>query len=221
VGLIKPSKFNKAGAYFIELLIVVVGVSIAFQLSVWNDAHKSRETENHLLQNFIAENRLNRVDIDSTLANVLYNMEANPHLIELLKDPQPNMDSIRLNMSLLYSLVWPDITSTHLNSYLIFESGTSPLKEEMLALKSYYVSVGELTNIYVEQKQVKYFDYLSDAVDMTDGLRVYKKEKLFNVQFRNNLLVIYYYELSLINTLEKIIASQQKVEDLIEIQLHK
>jgi len=218
---IKNSKFKKAGAYLIELLIVVAGVSIAFQLNVWNDTRKSKEIEKHLLQSFIAENRLNQTEVDSTVAVLQYTMKINPILITLLQAPQPNLDSIRLNMAELYSISWPDITSTHLRNYLELESGTSDLREEMLALNTSYNSLRELTNMYIAQKQLKYFDYLSDAVDMTDGLKVIKKDKLFNVQFRNNLLIIYNYEIALKEAFDDIVNSQQKVSTLIDKQLGK
>jgi hypothetical protein len=221
MAFFKPSYLKKAGSYLMELIIVVVGVSIAFQLSVWNDDRKSAETENHLLQNFISENNLNKVEIDSTIKNIDYNIDANPYLIKLLQLQDPDMDSVRIIMARLYNISWPDITSTHLNNYLGYESGTSQLKEEMLVLKTLYVAVDELTGVYIQQKQGKYFDYLSDAVDMTDGLKVVNKEKLLNVKFRNNLLIIYFYEKSLQTTFEKIKVSQAKVTVLIDEQLGK
>ena len=204
-----------------ELLIVVVGVSIAFQLNVWNDERKSAETEKYLLQNFSSENQLNKIEIDTTLLNLNYTIEANPSLISKLKVQDPNMDSVRIIMGRLYTISWPDITSTHLNNYLGHESGTSLLKEEMLVLKTHYISVDELIDVYIQQKQEKYFDYLSDAVDMTDGLRVINKEKLLNVKFRNNLLIIYYYEKSLQATYAKIKVSQDKLMVLIDERLGK
>ena len=199
-----------------ELLIVVVGVSIAFQLSVWNDERKGREVENHLLQSFVTENRFNQAEIDSTISEMKYTLKVNPELIELLKSDKADIDSIRLIMGSLYTISWPDLTSTHLNNYLEFESAISPLKEEMLVLKTHYNSVEELLSVYIDQKQRKYFDYLSDVVDMTDGLKVINKEKLYDIKFRNNLLIIYSYERSLINTYEKIQLRQKKISELIE-----
>ena len=201
-----------------ELLIVVVGVSIAFQLSVWNDTRKSNEIENHLLQNFISENRLNQAEIDSTFLNMERTIKANPELIELLKKKRPDTDSIRLKLASLYNISWPDIASTHLNNYLEYESAISPLKEQMLVLKTQYLSIEELLNVYIEQKQLKYFDYLSDVVDMTDGLKLLNEEKLLEVKFRNNLLIIYSYEISLMETIKKIKVSQKKVTELIDEQ---
>jgi hypothetical protein len=221
MGIFKISKFKKAGSYLMELLIVVVGVSIAFQLSVWNDTRKSREVEKHLLQNFVTENRLNQAEIDTAIILMQSSMEANPALIELLKNPRSDMDSILLKMGRIYSTSWPDITSTHLDNYLGYSSASSPLKDEMLVLKTHYVSAKDLIDVYIVQKQQKYFDYLSDAVDITSGLEVVNKDKLFNIQFRNNLLMIYFYELALRETFDEIIISQKKVTELIEEQLEK
>ncbi len=204
-----------------ELLIVVVGVSIAFQLNVWNDTRKSREVEKHLLQNFVTENRLNQAEIDTAIILMQSSMEANPALIELLKNPRSDMDSILLKMGRIYSTSWPDITSTYLDNYLGYSSASSPLKDEMLVLKTHYVSAKDLIDVYIVQKQQKYFDYLSDAVDITSGLEVVNKDKLFNIQFRYNLLMIYFYELALRETFDEIIISQKKVTELIEKQLEK
>ena len=216
MALFESSIYKKAGSYLMELIIVIVGVSIAFQLSLWNDTRRSNEIENHLLQSFINENQLNQAEIDSTVSMMEYTLKANPELIEMLKDDKGDIDSIRLIMASLYSISWPDITSTHLNNYLQFESPISPLKEEMLVLKTHYKSVEELLNIYIDQKQQKYFDYLSDVVDMTDGLRLLNEEKLRDIQFRNNLLIIYFYETSLMNTYKKIQLSQKKITELID-----
>ena len=91
----------------------------------------------------------------------------------------------------------------------------------MLVLKTHYVSARDLIDVYIVQKQQKYFDYLSDAVDITGGLQVVNKDKLFNIQFRNNLLMIYFYEMALRETFEEIIISQKKVTELIEERLEK
>ena len=216
MAIFKFSKFKKAGSYLMELLIVVVGVSIAFQLNVWNDTRKSTEIEDLLLQNFITENRFNQSEIDSTVSRMEYTLKANPELIEMLKNDQADIDSIRLIMAGLYSISWPDLSSTHLNNYLEFESAISPLKEEMLVLKTHYISVEDLLDVYIDQKQRKYFDYLSDVLDMTDGLKLVNKEKLRDVKFRNNLLIIFFYEKSLLDTYEKIQLSQKKIAKLIE-----
>ena len=216
MALFKTSIYKKAGSYLMELFIVIVGVSIAFQLSLWNDTRRSNEIENHLLQSFVNENQLNQAEIDSTVSNIEYTLKANPKLIEMLKDDMADIDSIRLIMASLYSISWPEITSAHLNNYLEFESAISPLKEEMLVLKTHYNSVEELLNVYIDQKQQKYFDYLSDVVDMTDGLKLLNEEKLRDIQFRNNLLIIFIYETSLMNTYEKIQQSQKKITVLID-----
>ena len=216
MALFKTSIYKKAGSYLMELIIVIVGVSIAFQLSLWNDTRRSNEIENHLLQSFVNENQLNQAEIDSTVSNIEYTLKANPKLIEMLKDDMADIDSIRLIMASLYSISWPEITSAHLNNYLEFESAISPLKEEMLVLKTHYNSVEELLNVYIDQKQQKYFDYLSDVVDMTDGLKLLNEEKLRDIQFRNNLLIIFIYETSLMNTYEKIQLSQKKITVLID-----
>ena len=216
MALFKTSIYKKAGSYLMELIIVIVGVSIAFQLSLWNDTRRSNEIENHLLQSFVNENQLNQAEIDSTVSNIEYTLKANPKLIEMLKDDMADIDSIRLIIASLYSISWPEITSAHLNNYLEFESAISPLKEEMLVLKTHYNSVEELLNVYIDQKQQKYFDYLSDVVDMTDGLKLLNEEKLRDIQFRNNLLIIFIYETSLMNTYEKIQLSQKKITVLID-----
>jgi hypothetical protein len=113
-------------------------------------------------------------------------------------------------MARLYSISWPDITSTHLDNYLDFSSVNAELKDEMLVLKTQYVSLNGLIDIYRVQKQQKYFDYLSDVVDISNELEIVNSNKLFHVQFKNNLIVIYYYEEALREIYEKITVRQKK-----------
>ncbi len=197
-----------------ELLIVVVGVSIAFQLNVWNDSRKKHAAEGQILQNFIVENTLNQVD-SLILEGVI---EKNSLLIELLSSEESEADSIRLILADLYSLSWADLATTHLDNYLEFESETSPLNEEMLLLKTNYSSTEHLIEMYLAQKQEKYSDYLSDVVDISNGLAVVDREKLYNVQFRNNLVILYFYEKTLLESYRKIAESQKKTSKLIEEQ---
>jgi hypothetical protein len=216
VGELNSNILKKAASYFMELIIVVVGVSIAFQLNVWNDTRKNSELEDILLENFEAENFLNQIELDSTLLEMKQAQVVSQGLIKLLLAPEPAMDSIRIKMADLYRISWPDLTNTHLANFLEHESAISPLKEEMLLLNTLYSSANDLIKVYIEQKQEKYFDYLSEAVDMVDGLKVIKVDKLFDVRFRNNLVMIYSYEVSLIQTYEKILISQKRVKELID-----
>ncbi len=197
--------------YLGELFIVVIGISIAFQLNVWNDSRKNRQLEKDLLQSFMIENQLNQVEIDSSLIRVQQAIESNLKLIEMLKSKKPNRDSIRLQLSILYQISWPDLTTTHLENFLNFNSSNTQLREEMLVLKTGYAGHKDLIKTYIEQKQLKYFDFLSDAVDMTSMLEIVDEDKVFSIQLRNNIMVISAYEVSLQEIYNRIASSQRKI----------
>jgi len=204
--------------YLGELFIVVIGISIAFQLNVWNDSRKNRQLEKDLLQSFMIENQLNQEEIDSSLIRVQQAIESNLKLIEVLKSKKPNRDSIRLQLSILYQISWPELTTTHLENFLIFNSTNTQLREEMLVLKTGYDGQKELIKTYIEQKQLKYFDFLSDAVDMTSMLEIVDEDKLFSVQLRNNIMVISAYEVSLKEIYNRIASSQRKIVLLVDAE---
>jgi hypothetical protein len=219
MSFINQPILKKATSYFIELLIVVVGVSIAFQLSVWKEDRKNDEIEKNLLQNFLTENILNQNEFDSMIFSIRETIGATSTLIELLKDSQGEEDSIRENLAILYQIVYPDITTTHLDNYLDYTTANSQLKEEMLVLKTNYESVRELGKFYGNLKQQKYFDFLSDVIDLTGGLVIVNKKKLFSVKFRNNLFLVLAYEQSMEGTFSKILVGQKKVTELISDRL--
>ena len=205
--------------YIAELIIVVVGVSIAFQLNVWNDTRKNKELEHQLLQNFVPENTSNQAELDSSLTNLKATLTAELELLDMLNNSGTSIDSIRIKMSVLYTISWSDFSTTHLENYLNFTSVPTPLTEEMLTLHGLTSSVRDLIKSYVEQKQQKYFDFLSDAVDMTSGLTVVNEDKLRSVQFRNNVMIISAYEDALIKTYHKMDSSQQSVMRLVTEEL--
>lgn len=217
--LFKLSKLKKFSSYFIELIIVVLGVSIAFQLNVWNDSRKTKKVEDQLLDNFYAENNYNIRDSDSSAFYKRANVETGLALIEILKKPDPSLDSARIYMGQLYEISWPNFTTTHLENYLDFTTGSTPLREEMLNLMARVEAIRELGQKYIDLKQEKYFDYLSDAVDMNDNLIIVRKDKVLSIEFTNNLMLIVAYEQSMADVLDDIEQSQQKLDSLIKTRM--
>ena len=207
------------GKYLGELLIVVIGISIAFQLNVWNDNRKSKQLKEDLLHNFKTENQSNHKEVNESLTKVQEAIDIDLKLIEMLKNSDTDMDSIRYTIAVLYNISWPEFTTTHLDNFLNFNEVNSPLREQMLALKTDYSSHALLINTYKDQKQKKYFDYLSDAVDMTSNLELVKPEKVMSVQFRNNIMIISAYEQSLEQIYGQISKSQIKIDSLLAIDL--
>ena len=115
----------------------------------------------------------------------------------------------------LYEISWPNFTTTHLENYLNYTTGSSALREEMLHLDNLCGAIHELGENYVDQKQTKFFDYLSNAVDMNDNLNIVDRKKLFSVQFKNNMIFIISYEESMAEVLDKIRGSQNSLDSLL------
>ena len=89
------SRLKKLSSYFIELIIVVLGVSIAFQLNVWNDNRKSRLIEEQLIQNFANENLFNQQESDSSLIYKRESIAAGLRFIDILNDEKTDVDSLK------------------------------------------------------------------------------------------------------------------------------
>lgn len=210
---------KSVGKYLGELLIVVIGITIAFQLNVWNDNSKSRQLKEDLLHSFKTENHLNNEEVIESLLKVHETIDVDLKLIEMLKNSDTEMDSIRYQIAVLYNISWPEFTTTHLENFLNFNEVNSPLREEMLVLKTHYDAHALLINTYKDQKQLKYFDYLSDALDMTANLKVVKPEKVLSVQFRNNIMIISAYEQSLEQVYNQISQKQIRIDSLMAVEL--
>jgi hypothetical protein len=139
-------------------------------------------------------------------------------LIEYLKVTETDPDSVRILLAELYEISWPRFTTTHLDNYLNFTTGSTPLREEMLNLKTRVQAIHDLSDNYILQKQAKYFDFLASAVDMNDNLNIVDEERIFSVEFRNNLMFIIAYEQSMAEVLERIDQSQLRLDSLILIR---
>ena len=216
--IFKFAKLKKFSSYFIELVIVVLGVSIAFQLNVWNDQRKTKKIEQQLIENFAAENAYNLDESDSSLIDKRTSIRTALNLIELLQNDLLKDDTLKLYLARLYEISWPNYTTTHLENYLNFTTGSTPVREEMLNLNTLVSTIHVLGENYAEQKQLKYFDYLSDAIDMTNNLTIVNRQKVKSVEFRNNLMFIVAYEQSMAQVLDEIEQSQFRLDSLINMK---
>lgn len=210
MALFKNKIFNKGGSYLIELIIVVLGVSIAFQLSVWNENRNNRRLENELLKDLAYENSINKLDCEEAKLALKKTNELTLELINILSNKNSSIDTIRIKLAALFSISWPDLSTTHLENYLEFKSNNSELKTDILRLKTQYIAFKDLNNQYIEIKKIEYFNFLSKVVDFSN-FAILDETRIRGVEFKNQLILIVSYESSILDLYYKILANQSKI----------
>lgn len=215
MALFKNIALKKAGSYLIELIIVVLGVSIAFQLSVWNESRNNRRLEIELLKDLAYENSINKSDFEDGRQTLKTTNDITLKLITSLSTDTTSIDTIRTQLAPLLNISWPDLSTTHLENYLQFKSNNSELKTDILRMKTQYTSFKDLNNQYIEIKKIEYFNFLSKVVDFSN-FTILDENKIRGVEFKNQLILLVSYEASILVLYDKISINQSIIGEKLD-----
>ena len=155
--LLGQSRFQRDLLYAIgEVLLVVVGILIAFQVDTWNEARKDRRTELEIIDNLRQEFLANQTELDSTLVVVAKNRNANLLLMEFFGKPPEALESVSLDSIMFFSLEYHRfIPSQNALSDLIQSGGLQLITNQALkdALYDWTRVMGLIDETYSGVKQ--------------------------------------------------------------------
>jgi hypothetical protein len=183
--------------YTMELLIVILGISIAFRFQVYNEGVIEERHEQSAIQKLYLENELNLAKFESLQA-YRFNMEQNTRiLLAILDSPfKANKDSLSNYIFDLQRISTPDFQEQSMDFYLSssLNESESELDEELIALRNLYNELGELTEHYWDKKTKYFFDYLKDEVDFANR-EIISTSKLSSLEFRNDIWSLFLDEI--------------------------
>ena len=85
-----------------EILLVVIGILIAFSIDNWNEARKDREKEQHILIQLKKEYQSNLVQIEEKISTREAMINASHQVLNYIDDPaRVNRDSLMARLALL------------------------------------------------------------------------------------------------------------------------
>lgn len=180
-----------------ELMIVILGISIAFQVQVIYEDNQNAKRELIALERFQSENELNLTEFESLMPYRI-NMEQNTRVLHMILDsPFANTpDSIANYVFTLQRISIPDLPTGAMDGYLNsnYDQRNPELEREMQSLKALYAELKELTSHYWEKKTAYFYNPIKSEVDFSKQ-RVLSTEKFTSLSFRNDLWSLFLDEI--------------------------
>ncbi len=204
--------------YTMELLIVILGITIAFQVQVLYERKVERRQEQSAIQKLYLENDLNLAEFESLQA-YRFTMEQNTRiLLAILDSPfNTNRDSLSNYIFDLHRISTPDLQEQSMDFYLNsnFTSNEPELAEELISLRTIYQELRDLTDHYWEKKSKYYFDHLKDEVDFSNR-RILSTNKLASMEFKNDIWSLFLDEIEQNRLYKEAYDRLIRVQDLTE-----
>ncbi len=207
--------------YTMELLIVILGITIAFQVQLYYEGNVEERLEESAIQKLYLENELNLSEFESLQAYRV-NMEQNTRiLLAILDSPfKNNVDSLSNYLFDLQRISTPDLQEQSMNFYLNsnFTINESALAEELISLRNLYQELKDLTDHYWEKKSKYFFDYLKDEVDFANR-QILSIQKLSSLEFRNDIWSLFLDEIEQNRLYKESYDMLIKVQELTDVAL--
>ncbi len=175
-------------AYVVELGIVITGVYIAYQLTVWNEKGKTYAASLVMLQNLYSENSINLRELGNLNTYRKEIVASTNHLLYVLNKNTPvSEDSLTEAVLAIQRMSTPIIVTNVLDEYLRNNSSTYPkLNIELYKLRGYYNDLQSISTIHWDKKEQSYYNYLNSSIDFTKQ-EVSDFRNIRSLSFKNNI----------------------------------
>ncbi|GAB5523308.1 MAG: hypothetical protein Roseis2KO_11800 [Roseivirga sp.] len=180
-------KFNWK-IYLMELVIVIVGITIAYQVNIYYEKGINRQLELTAIENLHKENQINLEEFKSLEAYRKRISSETRSVFQLLGKQDVVKDSLEAHLFYLVQTSTPDLQQEASNFYLNsnYSNANVQLKNELLTLKTYLQELLSVSNGYQQRKSQDFFGFLRDAVDFPKR-KVVNMDKLTSLEFKNIL----------------------------------
>lgn len=172
--------------YTMELFIVILGISIAYQLNIFNERRINRNLELNVIKNLEKEIQINITEFQSLSAYRERITRDSDRFLTLLKKSNIPKDSAEKYVFKLIQTSTPDLQQQATSSYINSNYGSSnvELKNELLALETYFQELLDLSEGYKDRKHQDYVIFLRTSVDFLER-KVLKMKTIESVEFKN------------------------------------
>lgn len=208
-------KFN-IRVYLMELIIVIVGITIAYQVNIYYEQGINEKLELTAIENLKKENEINLAEFKSLAPYRERISEETRALVGLLRKKTVSQDSVNAHLFYLIQTSTPDLQQEASNFYLNsnYSNANLNLKNELLTLKTYLQELLSISETYKNSKSQDFIAYLRDAVDFP-ARKVVNMEKIRSLEFKNILWNQGSDELELNRLYEQSVAQLEKVQTLV------
>ena len=173
--------------YVLELVIVILGISIAYQLNIVYENGNNNRLEITAIQNLKKEVEINIAEFESLADYREQITRDSRYVLQLLKsDRGISLDSANKYIFKLVRTSTPDLQQEAANFYLNsnYSDSNIELKNELLALKTFFQELLQLSEGYSRRKEDGFKKALWDSVDFSEH-RILSLSTINSVRFKN------------------------------------
>lgn len=216
-------------AYLIELVIVVLGITIAYQLNVYQQHSSEQKMKAALLENLRVENQRNYEELHLIKSKSPHLSLKMQRLIELLEKEEIayntstsltklELDTINQFLHLVKRRSYYVMRDSYLTTYLNFMSktGVDQLSNELFNLQSLYKELGMGVANIIDYKNQKLLDYLDGAFDRSSNS--YSLSSLRNNSFRNKVMMLTIMENEQQRIFNIVVKQVEKIDSLLSLK---
>ncbi|MFY0591398.1 hypothetical protein [Roseivirga sp.] len=200
-----------------ELIIVILGISIAYQLNLVNEQRINNQLELNILRNLEKEVQINIAEFNSLKAYRKRITKSSRNLLRLLDQTNIRKDSAEKYIFSLVQTSTPDLQRQTTTSYLNSNYGSTnlDLKNELLSLQTFLQELMDLSESYKVMKKQDYMNYLKTEVDFFKR-KIIRLEKIQSVEFKNIIWNMAADEFELNRLYEQATVQLSKVDSLMK-----
>lgn len=164
---------SNLGKYFMELLIVVLGVSVAFWINTVAETNKEEKVKQTYYNELIADLGHDIKSLEFTIKENTQKQENLSNRIKLYDSPNENKDQIAQTAFMVGNYIF--FESEDLTYQSILASGDLKLfknrevKKGLVSLYSEYKHIEKLQNGFLDALDQNYFPYLVKNIDYSTG----------------------------------------------------
>ncbi len=195
--------------HFLEFIVVVIGILLAFQLNTCRDDSKEQAVVNQHINSIIEETELNKGSLEASLAQTEALLTTADTLIVAIerKDPMPKIGGLSMRMlGLNYTYYKKNAYNSLVATGDIRFINDFKLKEEIIGLYEFYNWAEGLETMTRNTFTEYFFPFAMENLDMNNGN--YQDRTIYDNKKYLNIISTYRYTLK---------ARKQKQEETLDL----
>lgn len=220
-GSAKKLRQRDVFIYVMEVLLIIFGITVAYQLNIFYEDKKDMLLEIAAIEKLHSENEVNLTTFESMIDERLQ-LEADTRQLARILFSGGNLaeDSISHYLFDINKTYKPLFQIEAINFYLNtnYTNKNSDLKSELISIKSNYLELRDVVDYYVRMKEKYYSDFLITEVDFGEE-RIISEEKIKSVEFKNLIINLLANEQRLNELFDRAYGLALGLDELIEEKL--
>ena len=209
-------------AYLIELLLIVLGITIAYQLNVYAQENATQEFKRRLLENLRAENQQNQQELEDEAKHFDVLPDRLKQLQHWITQKKSPLDSVSEELYLVYSWTYYTLNNGYLAHYANsnVRTNNNALENELLRLQYTYQNLAQIADLAKTYRIEEINAYLVDRIDYSSGeLTASEMQTLQTPPFINRLVLLTSMEQEHRRLYQEAMQQVNEVDSLLSVEL--